>query len=76
MAIDVLQIEGLTRSAARAAEEAFMALNMVAKCLEDTGSDLADEAMKIRNQARSLEDMVSRELIVVQELGAHGRGRR
>ncbi|HSX67124.1 hypothetical protein [Nocardioides sp.] len=72
----MLQIEGLTRSAARAAEEAFMALNMVAKCLEDTGSDLADEAMKIRNQARSLEDMVSRELIVVQELGAHGRGRR
>lgn len=76
MALDVLQIEGLTRSAARAAEEAFMALNMVAKCLEDTGSDLADEAMKIRNEARSLEDLVSRELIVVQELGAHGRGRR
>jgi hypothetical protein len=76
MGLDVMQIEGLTRSAARAAEEAFMALNLVAKCLEDTGSDLADEAMKIRNQARSLEDMVSRELIVVQELGAHGRGRR
>lgn len=76
MALDVMQVEGLTRSAARAAEEAFMALNLVAKCLEDTGSDLANEAMKIRNQARSLEDLVSRELIVVQELGAHGRGRR
>ena len=75
MALDVMQIEGLTRSAARAAEEAFMAINMVAKCLEDTGSDLADEAMKIRNQTRSLEDMVRRELIVVEELGSNRGGR-
>lgn len=67
MALESGEVISLTRSASRAADDAKHALGLIVKCLEETGSDLSEDARNVRSRMLELEEGIRRQLLAFED---------